>query len=493
MTIAIGAQDESGDSRDDARSARGMVERLPGLATAAVASIGAGIVHAGAIGIHAEHVTLARLFITVAVFQLSFGLAALLRPKRWLAVVGAVGNLLAGGAWLTTRLVGISWIDGLEVREKAQFTDTACALLGVVAGGLALAAALVGWHRAHAPNLSIAGLAAAALAIPAMFSGASHVHTHSESTSAGAATGVAFDESAPHDHNSNGSPIVAGETTTTFDESVPHDHAADGTSIIPDATATTVDESAPHDHTADGASVIPEATSATTAADPTTASTIDESQPHDHPTAASVAPVAYDPNLPIDLGGVPGVTPEQQARAENLVAITLIRLPQWSDPATAEAAGFHSIGDGVTGFEHYIQWDWINDDDVLNPDRPESLVYTQQPDGTKKLVSAMYMLQDTVPLTAVPDIGGSLTQWHIHDNLCFTKDPVAPRVAGLTDGQGGCPESLQKFRPAPMIHVWITPNKCGPFSALEGVGAGQVAEGETKNCDHAHGSTGLLG
>ena len=491
MTIAIGTQDESGDS---ARTARATVERLPGLATASVASIGAGIVHAGAIGIHAEHVTLARLFIGVALFQLAFGIVGLLKPSRWLAAIGAAGNLLAVGAWLTTRLAGISWIEGLEVREKAQFSDTACALLGVVAGGLALTSALVGWHRAQAPNLAIAGLAAAALAIPAMFSGASHVHTHSVST----ATGAAFDESAPHDHNGDGSPIIPGETTTTFDESVPHEHAADGTSINPDATATTLDESVPHDHAADGTSIIPETTSAEpgsdAATDPSGDPPVDESQPHDHPTeSATVAPVPYDPNLPIDLGGVEGVTPEQQARAENLVAITLIRLPQWADPATAEAAGFHSIGDGLTGFEHYIQWDWINDDDVLNPDRPESLVYAPQPDGTKKLVSAMYMLQDTVPLTAVPDIGGSLTQWHIHDNLCFTKDPVAPRVAGLTDGQGGCPESLQKFRPAPMIHVWITPNKCGPFSALEGVGAGQVAEGETKNCDHAHGSTGLLG
>jgi hypothetical protein len=38
-----------------------------------------------------------------------------------------------------------------------------------------------------------------------------------------------------------------------------------------------------------------------------------------------------------------------------------------------------------------------------------------------------------------------------------------------------------------MIHVWITPQDCGPFSALEGIGAGQVAEGQTKLCDTAHG------
>ena len=475
MTVAI-AGDDSGD---DARSTRAIVDRLPGLATAAVASIGAGIVHAAAIGIHAEHVTLARLFIGVAVFQVAFGLVALLRPRRWLAAVGAVGNLLAVGAWLTTRLVGISWIEGLEVREKAQFTDTACALLGVVAGGLALTAALVGWHRAHAPNLAIASLAAAALAVPAMFSGASHVHTHSLSTAAGASTGAAFDEAVPHDHNGDGSPIIAAETTTTFDESVPHDHAADSTSTVPGATSTTATDGS-SDETA-------------AAVDPNTGQPVDESQPHVHETA-TVAPVPYDPNLPIDLGGVPGVTPEEQARAENLVAITLIRLPQWSDPATAVAAGFHSIGDAVTGFEHYVQWDWINDEDFLNPDHPESLVYSPQPDGSKKLVSAMYMLPDTVGLDQVPDIGGALTQWHIHDNLCFTTDPIAPQVVGLTDAQGGCPASLQKFRPAPMIHVWITPNKCGPFSALEGVGAGQVAEGQTHNCDHAHGSTGgLLG
>jgi hypothetical protein len=185
---------------------------------------------------------------------------------------------------------------------------------------------------------------------------------------------------------------------------------------------------------------------------------------------------------------MPGVTPEQQAAAENLVAVTLVRLPQWADYKVAEAAGFKSIGDGVTGHEHFIQWDWINDDISLDPDHPESLVYEPQPDGSKKLVSAMYMLPDTVDLKDVPNIGGPLMQWHIHDNLCFTNDPVQPRVAGLTNSQGGCNAPLIKFRPAPMIHVWITPHKCGPFAALEGVGAGQIQAGEERLCDHAHGA-----
>ena len=96
--------------------------------------------------------------------------------------------------------------------------------------------------------------------------------------------------------------------------------------------------------------------------------------------------------MPIDLSGVDGVTPAQQAFAENLVAVNVVRLPQWADPAVAEAAGFHSIGDADSGHEHYVNWDWIDDDVWLDPDAPESLVYEPQPDGSKKLVSAMYML-----------------------------------------------------------------------------------------------------
>ena len=395
-------------------------DRLPGMATAAVASIGAGVIHAGAIGIHAEHAGLARMFVAVAVFQIGWGMIALFKPSRWFAVVGAIGNAVAVAGWLATRVSGISFIEGLETRESAQFADTACAVLGLVAVGLALAAALIGPRSARIGQLTFPSLIVAAIAIPAMISGSAHVHSHS---------------------------VVAADGTVV-NEALPHNHgAATDTATAGGATDNTV---------------------------------------HTH-VAAAVPTVKYDPSKPIDLGGVEGVTPEQQAAAENLVAFTVVRLPQWSDFHTAEAAGFHSIGDAATGVEHYIQWSWINDDVTLNPDKPESLVYEPQPDGTKKLVSAMYLLPNSVKLADVPELGGKLTQFHIHNNLCFTKDPVAPRVAGLTDAAGNCPAALQKFPEAPMIHVWITPQDCGPFSALEGIGAGQVAEGQTKLCDHAHG------
>ena len=150
-------------------------------------------------------------------------------------------------------------------------------------------------------------------------------------------------------------------------------------------------------------------------------------------TNAVVPPKPYDPKKPIDLGGVPGVTPEQQARAENLIAITLVRLPKYGDYHVAERDGFVSIGDAVTGDEHFVKQAYFNDGRILDPDHPESLVYKPHPDGTKTLAAAMYMLPPDTKWSEIPDVGGPLTQWHIHDNLCFT-----------TDGEGRRPDEPRR-------------------------------------------------
>ena len=107
-------------------------------------SIGAGVIHAAAAGVHAEHPQLARLFVLCAVAQVGAGLIAWACPNRLVAGLIVAVNAVAVGAWLATRITGISWIQGLEVREAPQFADTACALLGAAAVGCALAAAMVG-------------------------------------------------------------------------------------------------------------------------------------------------------------------------------------------------------------------------------------------------------------------------------------------------------------------------------------------------------------
>ena len=191
----------------------------------------------------------------------------------------------------------------------------------------------------------------------------------------------------------------------------------------------------------------------------------------------------------ISLGGFPGVTADQQARAEDLLYRTREILPKFALTKTALENGFTSIQDAGTGVEHYINWSYIKDEYELNPNYPESLVYQVGAGGKRTLVSAMYMVGDEYELATVPDVGGALTQWHIHNNLCFDQDPFvtgSTRVVGVTSENG--PSSFGvKLNPNQMLHVWLVPQKCGPFAALEGVGAGQVIAGESRLCDEAHG------
>lgn len=398
------------------------------LAVAGLASLGAGAIHAAAIGVHSEHRQAVLAFTGVAAFQLAWGTLALVRSNRWIAAVGVAGQAAIIGGWIMAKTRGIGFIDGMAQPEQLQLADGLAAGLATAAV-LAVAVATIGsslWRgQGHLARTMLGGLGAgvSALALVGMVSAGSHGHA------GGGASGT---------HGGGGR--QGGGT-----ESAAGHHGTDDT-----------DDSA-------------------------------GSGGHVGGEAAVVPPKPYDPEGPIDLGGVPGVTAEQQAEAENLIAITLIRLPHFSDPATAQAAGYHSIGDAGTGYEHFINWDLIDDGRILNPDFPESLVYRAE-GGKRTLVSAMYLLQPGTTLDTTPELGGKLTQWHIHDNLCFTRDETAPKVAGLTQADGTCAEPLQKFEPVPMIHVWIVPHKCGPFSALEGVGAGQVREGEEHLCDHAHGS-----
>ena len=363
--------------------------RLGLLAIGGCASLGAGAVHAAAIGAHSEHRAAVWTFAALALLQLGWGAVALARSGRVIALAGVVINAGAVVGWVLAKTFGLGFIRGLDQVEPVQTADG-------IAAGLAAAGVLAAlWWLARSYRGRPVGLA------PMRVSGAAFA------TVLLAATGM----------------VAAGN----------HQHAGSG---------------------------------------------------HVH-AAAAIAPHRYDPALPIDLGGVPGVSLQEQARAENLIAVTLARLPQFADPSVASADGFRSIHDGITGFEHYVNPAYMRDADILDPDHPESLVYDVR-GGGKKLVSAMFMLPPGSSLANVPDVGGKLTQWHVHDNLCF--DPDTGAVAGLTFAGGPCREPLVKGEAVPMIHVWITPHPCGPFASLEGIAAGSIKAGETRLCDHVHGS-----
>lgn len=192
-----------------------------------------------------------------------------------------------------------------------------------------------------------------------------------------------------------------------------------------------------------------------------------------------------DPNK-IDLGGVSGVTPAQQQRAESLLKQTILAIPKYSDVRAARRDGYISLGDSIRCWEHYVNIEYIMDSNVLDPLHPESLVYKVGPHGGRILSAAMYELAPHTTLKTAPDLGGKLTQWHVHNTLCF-KTGTFKGIGQRPDGT--CPPPFEKPKDVvPMIHVWIVPKACGPFAALDDLLGGEVAKGSSIACDVTHGS-----
>ena len=397
---------------------------------AGLASAGAGAIHLAAAGSHGEHPAVARIFVVLGAVQLIAGLVLALSARRAAAVVVVLVGIAAVGGWLLTRTTGISWVEGLQESESPQFADTVCAVLGAIGIALGAVVAIRGGHPAPRIGLALPGSLVAVVSVAAMLTGTTHVHSHGTEG-----------EAATHDHGTNEAAADGAAAAAEDGASGAHTHD-EGTAA------------AEHDHEG---SVPAE---------------------HDHTTTDPAAwPRAWDPTAPIDFSGVPGVTAEQQARAETLAASTIADLPQFADVATLGALGFRSIGD----------------DSFLDPNKPESLVY--QVDGdARTLVSAMFIAKDmALDDPQLVDYGGPLMQWHVHDNLCWKLDESGkPVVAGVTDANGACaPGTLNAGGRNPMVHVWIAPHECGPFAALEGHGAGQTAGDGTRSdqCAHDHTST----
>ena len=146
------------------------------LATAAVASVAAGMVHATAAGNHAGDDTLVRLFALTAAAQAAWGLIALMRPMRAVAWAGVALNAVFVGAWLLSRTVGLPLVDSLRGVEPAGTQDVIAAALGATAVAAALLSVVQPVRRATLETgwVIASVVAVTFVAVPAM--AAEHTH-----------------------------------------------------------------------------------------------------------------------------------------------------------------------------------------------------------------------------------------------------------------------------------------------------------------------------
>lgn len=147
--------------------------------------------------------------------------------------------------------------------------------------------------------------------------------------------------------------------------------------------------------------------------------------------------------------GTPPTAAQRAAAAELLATVRATWLPSLTTTA-ARALGY--VAPKVPGKDpvlvHYGNRGLANaTSDLMDPARPQALVYLHLPDGATVLGGVLF----TAPIGQGPCPGGSTTLWHYHQ-------------AGAT---------------REMIHVWLFDNPSGPFSTGIGGKAGiQVAERE---------------
>ena len=145
-------------------------------------------------------------------------------------------------------------------------------------------------------------------------------------------------------------------------------------------------------------------------------------------------------------------TPAEQAAANTLVAQTTAAVAKYASLSAATAAGYVPATN-PNGYEvHYANWQIVRSGDVLDPDHPSSLVYANTVKGPV-LLGAMYL--GAGPCIPGPDVGGPLTQWHAHDDLCLS---ASHQVVGKTDAAGTCTTGVHNTNTYFMLHVWVAPS-----------------------------------
>ena len=110
---------------------------------------------------------------------------------------------------------------------------------------------------------------------------------------------------------------------------------------------------------------------------------------------------------------------------------------------------------------HFVNEEYVVDDAILDPERPEFLMYYKTDKG-RALVGYMFLAR--TPTEWGPQVGGPLTLWHYH----VWSEPGC-MVGGLfavskPDAQGRCARGWPSSRTPEMIHVWLVDHPEGPFS-----------------------------
>lgn len=151
------------------------------------------------------------------------------------------------------------------------------------------------------------------------------------------------------------------------------------------------------------------------------------------------------------------VAAAQLAGAAGFAAAVRSATEKYQDIRVAMADGYFQLTQDLPGIAaHFLNGKYNADGLLMDPGRPEILLYTKRLDGTWRLVGAMFSSEKVTP--EPPSFFGPLDVWHRHENLCFT-----PNAVSVKENAAECPGIFVKDTPW-NLHVWTLADAPGVFA-----------------------------
>jgi len=149
----------------------------------------------------------------------------------------------------------------------------------------------------------------------------------------------------------------------------------------------------------------------------------------------------------------------EKAAAAEFEAAARQAMARFTSPDVAKAEGYE-FNDDLDRY-HLVNVEFANDDDYLNPERPEFVMFDPP---TGEFLGVMFLAP---PGTNGPQFGGPLTVWHYHPatgaNLRCWSGPL-PIPGDWDPDTGQCRTGEERDRSPQMLHVWAIDHSDGPFA-----------------------------
>lgn len=120
-------------------------------------------------------------------------------------------------------------------------------------------------------------------------------------------------------------------------------------------------------------------------------------------------------------------------------------------------------------------------DESLNPEKPETLLYIDHPSKGRILAGVMYIADGVADEGS--QVAGPLTAWHYHqgDKEDCKKQGVIPSNPEPDKYGRICTDGVMSLRGPEMLHVWFIEHPEGPFASRMSVPLSSVDQPSKMN------------